>query len=336
MSEQTVVAAPSAVETPVIEVERGPLVTWTPEQRSHFRNTGEMPEPPKKEESAPSDATKESTSEAEKPEPAGETEPPKPQETPRKPGNRAEQRIKELLSETKRLEAEVASLKAPKPAVEAPKPIEQSKPQPQPTRPKPTIEDKNEDGTPKFKAYEDFVEDLADWKAEQRLAQAERTQAQQAQQRALEAKISEAKNRYEKFDEVVRPAFTAITTDQAISGVVKAMLNDSELLPDLLFTIGSDQKELDAFVEMAKKQPGKAIRYIALTESLIRDELESKAKPETKEPPAKPQTSAPKPPSEVGGRAATPSDEMAAAAKANDFRKFKAEGNRRDLARLKA
>jgi len=111
------------------------------------------------------------------------------------------------------------------------------------------------------------------------------------------------------------------------------MLNDSEVLPDLLYTLGSDPKELASFLNLAKTAPGKALRYIALTESLIREELESGTK-ETK-PPAKPITSAPKPPAEVGGRASTPGDQLEAAAKANDFRSFKAESNRRALAQLK-
>src|ERR1700739_3873520 len=55
--QQTVVAESSTAPViPSFEVERGPLVTWTPEQRSEFRKTGEPPkkETPKAEEPAAS------------------------------------------------------------------------------------------------------------------------------------------------------------------------------------------------------------------------------------------------------------------------------------------
>jgi hypothetical protein len=107
------------------------------------------------------------------------------------------------------------------------------------------------------------------------------------------------------------------------------------VLPDILFTLGSDPAELAKFVKMARETPGKALRYIALTESLITEELEGKATPKAEEAPAKPKTHAPRPPSEVGGKAAAPPDALESAAKANDFRSFKAEATRRALAKMK-
>ena len=147
MSEQTAVAESSAApSTPVgqpitvqaperwkeMDVSRGPLVNMTGEQRAEWRRTGEMPKPaepeqPKTEDSAPSDAPKEANSEAEMPEPAAETETArKPQE--HKKGGRAEQRINELVSETKRLKQELEALKS-RPAAEQPKPQQPQQPQ---------------------------------------------------------------------------------------------------------------------------------------------------------------------------------------------------------------
>ena len=327
------VAEPSSA--PVMEVDRGPLVNLTSDQRAEFRRTGDLPAQPKTEEAATSDPGKDQTSEAT---PEGEAKTAadtdtakKPQEQRRKPGY--EHRIGELTSEVKRLKAELETLKIPKPA-EQPKPQPKVEAPQQAARPKPTAEDKKPDGTLKYSTYEDFVEELADWKAEQRWASAERDRTASAQKAEFQSKVDEAKTRYgAKFDEVLSPTVTAIVSDQSVSPSVKAMLNDSEVLPDLLYTLGSDPKELASFLNLAKTAPGKALRYIALTESLIREELESGTK-ETK-PPAKPITSAPKPPAEVGGRASTPGDQLEAAAKANDFRSFKAESNRRALAQLK-
>lgn len=315
---------------PTMDISRGPLVDITPEQRTEFRKTGNLPEPPKKEEAAPSSEAK-PDSEAK---PAGDSEPPKVQEhTERKPkAQTAEERIAQLESTIEKIK-KGAGLEKPKadsePAKSEPKPAE-----PQYTRPKPTVDDKDDKGTPKYATYEDYIEDLTDWKGEQRDAKNQRIAQEQAQAKAFNSKVEEARSRYENFDEVVGPTAAALNGNANINPVVKQMLLDSEHLPDLLFTIGSNDAEKAKFTEMAEKNPGKALRYIALTESLIAEELEAKAKP-AEEAPVKPKTQAPKPPSEAGGRAAAPPDALEAAAKANDFRSFKAEATRRQLAKLK-
>lgn len=324
MIEATAVAETSTA--PAVDISRGPLVDMTGDQRAEFRRTGELPGPPKKQEEA-------ATSEVAETKPAPGAQPEKkPQETRRKPD--AEHRIGELTAETKRLKAELESLRTPKPA-EAAKPGPVQQPQPQQTRTKPTAEDKGQDGNPKYTTYEDFVEDLADWKAEQREANSRRDQQQKEQGKALQAKVEEARGRYEKFDEVLQPTLNAIVGDQQVSPAVKAMLNDSEVLPDLIFTLGSNPKELAAFVKMAKENPGKALRYVALTESLIAEELDSKNKPSPTVAPVKTQTAAPRPPAEVGGRNTAPPDALESAAKSGDFRTFKAAANRRALASLR-
>ena len=326
----TAPAAPSPAP-PVTEIDRGPMVNWTREERSEFKRTLEIPEQhqPKPEEPAPSDAAKESKADTQA-EPAAA----KQQENHTDKGSRgkpgAEERIGELVSETKRLKAELEALKAPKPEPQA-KPVERQAPV---TSAKPTVEDKNQDGSPKYKTYEEYVEALSDWKFGERWAANQRQEQQKAVQKEIAAKVEDARTRYgkEKFDAVIFPANSAIVSDQGVSPAVKAMLNDSEVLPDLLYALGSDPKELASFMDMAKTNPGKALRYIALTESLIHEELEGKKEPSA--PPAKTQTAAPKPPAVVGGRNTAPPDALESAATAGDFRRFKAEFTRRQIARL--
>lgn len=315
-------AAPSAA----IEVDRGALVTWTPEQRQEFRRTGEPPEQPKRqEEAAPSDAGKAPDGEPADP-PAA-----KPQEhtekgSRRKPG--AEERIGELVSETKRLKAELEALKAKPAEAEKPRPV------PPPTNSKPKPDDKKEDGKPKYESYEDYLEDLTTWKAKELLAESKRDDEKAQQTKAFLAKVDEAKTRYENFDQVLKPTLDAIE-DKEIPQVIRTLIGESDILPDLIFALGNDAAERAKFITMAKTQPGKALRFVALTESLVHEELEAKAKPSVEKPPAKTQTSAPKPPAEVGGRGSTPPDALDSAARANDFRAFKTEADRRALARLK-
>ena len=88
MAESTIVTAEPST-APVVDITRGPLVDMTGDQRAEFRRTGELPEPPKKQEEAATSAeTKVETGEA--------TAPKKPQETRRKPD--AEHRIGELTA----------------------------------------------------------------------------------------------------------------------------------------------------------------------------------------------------------------------------------------------
>lgn len=328
MENQTAVVESSATEVQPIEVDRGPLVTWTAEQRADYRKTGEMPTPPKKtEEAAPSSEAKPAEI---SPAPEAEIKQEKPAKV-EKPKPTAEERIAQLEATIEKIRkgAGIEQRQETKPQ-EQPKPIE-----PQPTRTKPTAEDKEKDGTPKYKTYEDFVEDLADWKAEQRQAAWERSQQERAQRQELDTKVADAKQRYGEsaFDEVIKPTTEAIVGDRAIPDIVKARLSRSNVMVDLIFTIGGDAKELATFQNLAKTDPFGAIDYIVLTESLIRDELAGKQKSDP--PPAKPQTQAPKPPAEVGGRAATPGDALESAVKAGDYRTYAAEANRRALARLK-
>jgi hypothetical protein len=271
-------------------------------------------------ETAPADAPKEAQSEGDEPESAGEPEAPK-ETQEKKPHLTAEQRVSQLKATIEKIWSQdepdtvkIAQLEATIDKIEArsgakrktePAPVAQPpqvQAQPQYTRPKPTHEDKKPDGSAKYETYEDFVEELADWKAEQRWASLQRESAAQAQAQNLAAKAEATRTRYADFDEV-KEAFTGRLMDNngnpKISVPVLAMLSDSEVLTDLIYAIGSDDKEASKFIQMARTDPRAAQRYIALKEASIIDDLAGNAKP--KEAPAPPKTQAPKPPSPVSG-----------------------------------
>ena len=333
MIEETAVQESSAAEVPVIpemEVSRGPLVNLTPEQRKEYKDTGILPTS-KAEESTTS--SEPSASEAE---PAGEPETPSTkQEKPKsKPKQTAEERIAQLESTIEKIK-KGAGLEKPQ-AESAPAKIE-TKPAPVQTRQKPTPDDKNADGTDKYSTHDEYLEDFFDWKAEQKWAAKQAEEQQTAHAKALNAKIEEARSRYDNLDEVIQPAANELLNDNAISPVIKQMIGDSDVIVDLIFTLSNNKEEFASFVKLAKSDPGKAIRFIALTESLIAQELEGKKTP-VGESPAKPRTLAPKPPAEAGGRAATPPDSLQAALTGSGGklgRDLKAEFLRRDLAKLK-
>lgn len=319
---ETAVLESSPTEVPAMEVDRGPLVNLNPEQRQQYRKTGELP----KEAPAPS-------SEPNVAKPAAESEPAKQQEKPKAApkSETAEERIAKLEATIEKIRKTQGKVTKPEAeSAPAPNPVAQAK--------RPTPEDTKADGTPKFATPADYEDALLDWKLEQRDAAKAATAQQEAHSKLLNEKLEDARTRYTNLDEVIQPAANVIYQDPKISPVIKQMIGDSDLIVDLVFTIGNDQAELAKFVKMAQDDPGKAIRYIALTESLIAQELEARNAPAPEEPPAKSRTQAPKPPAEAGGRAATPPDSLQAALEGSGGKLnsgLKAEFLRRDLAKLR-
>jgi hypothetical protein len=299
----TATAVAESQSAPVVETIALPKSGTS--EYAEWRVNGEIPKP--KTESAPTVEPGEATT-------------PRQQETPTRPKPKtAEQRIAELESTIEKIR-KGANLEGKKPE---PQPASDPKPV-QATRPKPTVDGKGSDGKP-YATYEDFTEDLADWKAEQREVAGEQRRAVQAQQDALKAEVEKARGRYDNLDEVMFPTLKAIT-EAKVAPVISQMLNDSEVLPDLLYTIGSDSDELAAFVKMAQTSPGKAIRYLAVTENLIREELDKASRPThekgedgkfVKEEPVAPAKrgpeSAPEPPIEIASRGAGGGDAAATA-----------------------
>lgn len=314
-------AVVEATATP-IDISRGALVDLTPEQRKDYKATGNLPTP-KSEVTATSSET-------------AESEPAQQQEVPKKskPSQTAEERIAQLESTIEKIRKGAGLETKPK-AEPAPA---KSEPVASAVRPKPTPDDTNKDGTPKYATHEDYILDLSDWRGEIKDAEKAEQARKQAEESALNDKVEKARSRYENLDEVVNPAIDTIVADKGISPVIKQMLYDSDITPDLVYTIASNEKEFQDFLKMARETPGKAIRYVALTESLIAQGFAEEAKPAVEETPAKPTTKAPKPPAEAGGRAAAPPDSLQAAVEASKgslSRDLKAEFLRRDLAKLK-
>jgi hypothetical protein len=262
---------------------------------SQYRSDGTVPErfgPADTADSAPADPPEKKVAAPEPEE--GESEPdsePEEAQEPQPKASGAEKRIKQLLAEKKELQRklEAAAQQDVKPG-SSPAPVAQ-----QATRPKPTAEDRNQDGSPKFGTYEDFVEELADWKAEQRWATAQREAAAQAQTKELATKVEAARSRNEDFDEVSSPFVSAFIGDRNVAPVLKQMVNDSDVFADLVYALAGDPK----FLAMAQTEPGKAIRHIALKEAEIHQGLTGT--PKAAKEPAPPKTQAPKPPSPVGG-----------------------------------
>ena len=274
-----------------------------------YRATGEVPArftPAEDAEPAPA-----VSAEGDEPENGTATAAEDDQEPPEGIGNKARRRFEKLLAEKKELERRLAAqtVKPDAQSASSAAPQEQSPV----NRQKPTISDKKTDGTPKFATYEDFVEDLADWKAEQRLESARQNEQQQRQIQQVEQNVERDRERYgEEFEKVIEPTAAAIMGNKAIPIEVKRMISASDVLPELIYTIGTDEKTMQKLIRVAQSDPQKAMFYIAELSAEIRQELDAVETKPLESAPEPKRTSAPRPPVPVTGgssRAFDTSDE---------------------------
>lgn len=324
------IAVPSTAEP--MELPR----SGTPEY-AEWRNTGALPtSEPIVADPAPADTSKETPSDA----PDSDPEPK--QESRRKPG--AEARIAELTAKNRQLEKDLEESRKSKEAKADPPPARQPD-----TRPKPKPEDQV-DGKPKYIVYEDYVEDLADWKAEQRMATREREQAQAKQLESTTQKLNEARTRYEDYDSKAMPVVQELLKE-GVSREVFSVLNDSPVLADLLYTIGGSEETKAAFLKDCRDNPGKALRVALLMEQEIVKELalsgagkadrndkgQFTPKVEVETPVKRGPESAAKPPIEIGNRGAGAGDDYAQAlsdldaGKPGAFQRLKALDDAKEL-----
>ena len=264
------------------------------------------------------------------------------------------ERIKELNAENKRIKAELEEARKPKETKvdsSTTRPAEQKPAIVPETRPKPTVKDQTADGKAKFATYEDFMEDLADWKAEQRMAARDRERQASQQREALGKHLNEARERYADFDAVTNPVIAEMLKPD-IPREVFAVLNDSPVLADLLYTIGGTEASKADFLEACRNNPTKALRVALLMEQEIVKELgagrkepavrgaDGQFKPagEAERPPAKPKTEgAPAPPLEIPARAGGTSESDRALSKleSGDSKAFSAWKRAEDAKELR-
>ena len=312
---------------------------------AQWRMTGDIPEP--KADPAPAKEPPAKAKAEEKPAPA--SEPGDKQE--RRPKN-ADSRLNELLDDLREAglspkelksfrqnyqKTQAAPEKAPeqtvKPAVDPKAPV------------KPKAEDFEGKPWAEYEAARDkYFEELTDYKADRKV-EAERQRIKtEAEAKDMRDRLDATAERYGADARGVIEKTAKIFDDSSVNVVVKALLNDSPILTDLLYVIGGDGEKYAEFIEDARRNPAKAIRELVLLEDLTKQELKgAKAEmPEkgpdgkfVKQTPEPKRTAAPPPPKEVSGLRSQPPDELERAVKDNDFRAFKAIEDREALRKRK-
>jgi hypothetical protein len=374
-------SSPASPSTPAAAAQTGdtPAPLKVPQDKAAYaewRKTGKLPTDKPKEGSAPSSSSSDAPAgdgagaESETASEAGTNK----QERGAKPRGTAETRLNEILGDLKRAGLTPAELKSFKREAAA----AAAAPPPAPSAPPAAAPAAQEPATPKLERtpkpkQEDF-ETFGQWEEARDAWQANETRVQIAEAIAEEhrkfadaetnrrnaAMLAEATERYgDDAKGVIEGAAKDLVGNKELPGVIVAMFNDTPVLGDLLYVMGSKPGEMSDFIALCKRSPGEAVRKLALIEHLVKEELANKkagkpaAKAETGEgdgeagtpargedgkfrtnvpPPAKRVTNAPAPPSETGGRQAAPPDEVEQAATTHDFRAYRKAANARDLA----
>jgi hypothetical protein len=321
--------APAAAEV-VAEVQTNIPAAHTPEYQE-WRTTGKIPQP-KTADPAPAKSEQATAEVSADPESA-------PQEHKPKKETAAERAVK-VRKEADELQAELdrrAELR--KKLAEPDEPTKKAEPA--------TAKDKQDvdefglkvpkkpklDDFETFEAFEEakdkYADDNAEYKAERAVRKDRKERADQESNKALNDRLNEGRKRYkEAFDTKIKPVVGRLSAEK-IAPVIQAVVMDSEILPDLLYALGSDPVEFDNFIELAQSNPSKALRKLILLEDLTQKELSKAAAPEKKT------TDAPPPPKELNTRGSQPADSEVNAVNANDQRAFNEARNRADIQRRK-
>lgn len=346
----------STTLTPPAESSPAPETMMLPQgaDREAFLKTGNLPAekiPDAKpgESSTPENKSAKVEQTEEKGAPASEAGK-KTKERPNGDGRKVElnSEIEDLLQRRHKLRSEIEEMdkgRKTAPSQES----QPAKPEPVTTRdPREPVEPDQND--PKYTTWAAYEADLRkynrDYAAFASTKAVEDFQAKQrldTQTNELKGKVEAAKARYgEGADGKIISTAGSIFGDAKVPDVIKEMLNSSDVLPDLLYAIGGDEKNLTDFLDTARTNLPMAIRKLSAVEALVVQEL-SKGKAETRGPdgkfaaPEKKQTSAPPPPREVGGERAALPDELdelfKEAEKTGDHRKLIDAENRLMLKR---
>lgn len=342
-------SSPAASSAPAPDAK--PEIPKDPEAYAEWRTTGKLPEP------------KSADDKSGKAAPVSETGSQRKERSGEERKEELKRDIQELLAQRSQLRSEVngsgktdapkaESSPAPTPAKSDVKEVKaESSPAPatEDGRPKkPKLEDFNNDWAAYEAAQDKYIEDVADWRAAAKIRENEARRQQAEADLAMQRRLDAAKERYgEGADVRIVDTARTITGDKEVAFAIKAAVGRSKVLVDALYVMSGDQKQFAEFIELAKKDPLEALRKWYKVEELVEaqvakntasepdEETPAPRSPDGKFLPQRKAREAPAPRTELGGTSSPPGDERTRAAAHGDFRTFKQDADRRELARLR-
>ena len=331
---------------------------------SKWRLTGEVEKkPPKRETSAPSNHSAEAIPDEEAAE--GSVPDPEPGQKQEHRKGTAESRLNQILADLKRAGLSPSELKTFKrEAQQAPpaassiqtQPVQQTSVNP-PAQPKPLTEPKLED----FKDWNEFSAAQRAYNDQHMEARFRAMLAEQQMQQQSNERLKVAKQRLgDEAEPLIRSAATRLFQDQSVHPMVKGIVNESPVIEYALYAMEtSPPEQRDAFLQLARTNPGEASRQFFELEQHIKKLLQpgsngtsangtaATAPPETSAPPMElpdrddlgrfipAKKGLPPPATELSGRASTPPHEADAAFTRGDVRAYFNAKNREQIAARK-
>lgn len=287
-----------------------PLEDLSEAQHAKWLKTGDLPVKGAKEvktfdEKDEPEVEKDATEEAEEPGAAA----------PKREKSAGKLSFAELRARVRELEAQLA--KAPKAEraeiKEEIAEVEEKQAKAEKLRARPRSADKNADGTPKYKDWNEYEDDMDKWyderadiRVNETLSKREQEQTVASQNRKIEQswndRTAKARETHDDFDNV---ALDPEGPGKHISrgSVVDQWILESDLGAEILYHFGNDLPDL---LRYAKLSPVAAARELTKLEAKLSGEPEAK----TPAPPEPKVTKAPKPASIVGGRGTAAVDEV--------------------------
>lgn len=166
---------------------------------------------------------------------------------------------------------------------------------------KPTVE--------KFKTYEEYMEALADWKADQRFQSYQRQQQEQAQlaaQQSEQQRLQQVFNNYNRAANVARETYddfdeTVNRSDIEIPQSVQLAVFETPNGPDIAYYLGKHPELCQELMQMSDVQA--VMEVSRISDGLMQkpEEGQDKANGNGQQPPPRRQSAAPAPIKPIGG-----------------------------------
>jgi hypothetical protein len=205
--------------------------------------------------------------------------------------------------------------------------------------PRPKSSDKKADGSPKYQTWEEYEDDLLEWRAEKDRAAfkehsakeqltTEKQKLEQESQQALRSRADEARKKYSDFDAKALDPTLKIPQGSVLATWIMDPSNEHGM--DIAYHFGTHREELDKFNAMS---PFQQARELTRLEDKLSQATATHEKSDVKVITPQPTkvTKAPPPAKEVGGRGASSGDEETSVVNSGDFRAYKRVVDKKEI-----
>ena len=209
--------------------------------------------------------------------------------------------------------------------------------------PRPKSTDKKSDGSPKYQTWEEYEDDLLEWRAEKDRAAfkehstkeqltTEKQKLEQESQKVIRSKADEARKKYPDFDAKALDPTLKIPQGSVLATWILDPSNEQGM--EIAYHFGTHRDELEKFNAMTPFQQARELTRLEDKLSKTPDAPEAKASDVKVIAPPK-VTKAPPPAREVGGRGASSGDEETSAVNTGDFRTYSKTVNAKETTHLR-